>query len=68
MFWCQNLIIVISYKVVNGFEFKICSISKNNVCISAKVKQVRPVVFFMHLFTDPINLSQKPTNHGASLG
>ena len=33
-----------------------------------KVKQVRPVVFFMHFFTDPPNLFQKPPNHGASSG
>ena len=57
-----------SNKAFNGLEFKLCSISKNNNCISVKIKQVRAVVFFMHLLTDSTNLSQKPPNHGAFSG
>ena len=56
----------LSNKVANGFEFKIYSISENSVYISVKFKQLQPVLFFMYLFTDPTNLSQKPPKHGAS--
>ena len=43
------------------FGIKVCPLSLSNKV--DEVKQVPPVVFFMHLLTDPANLSQKLRNH-----